>query len=581
MGVAFPEKREAIRMSADTNLQLHLPDLQAAGDTAMPYQAKAVRAWLSELPMADHERAAGALIQGIASVNRQRLTLTDRLSYLGYVDETAGTLLASLRQRIRHHLLPLSPHGDQIARLIRGLHRELALGYKRVLMDNAEAGLFGHLSKRASALALHGAMAYLGELVLDYFQTYQPPQTGIWRDLHQLYRYAEQHGLLGSRLTELHTPYGKESNLQRLYLRLLLLTLASPYRLRPGELDWVNEALARWVGLCEVRPPPSHETGIGTLVIDLESDEPTDQSLENSEITPARHRIVTTIDLLPVLRQELTTFHELGTLPKTSDGGTLSADIYRRLTQAWGTSPQRSFSRSERAHSLDITIGFTSLCRLIAAGRGVETSAQPLDVVPDDRPRATGEYVIEPKSQDVWSLVYTSSGTSPDQDELPLETHRCGTINESAGGFCLVTHKESQLRARVGELVGIRDESARGEWEIGVIRWMRDSESEHMEFGVQMIAPCARVIRIGSGESDTGRIAGESALILPAVRAVMQPISLITALSGYPVGTSLSVESPAGDVTLHLSRMLESTGSFSHYQCSPDEGLVALLGECG
>ena len=96
-----------------------------------------------------------------------------------------------------------------------------------------------------------------------------------------------------------------------------------------------------------------------------------------------------------------------------------------------------------------------------------------------------------------------------------------------------------------------------------------------------MIAPCARVIRISSGESDTGRIGGESALILPEVRAVMQPISLITAPSGYPVGTSLTVENPAGDVTLHLSRMLESTGSFSHYQCSPNEGLLALLGECG
>lgn len=568
-------------MAADTNLQLHLPDLHAAGESAVPYHAKAVRVWLNELPMADHERAAEALIQGIATINRQSLSLTDRLAYLGAIDETAGSLLASLRQRVRHHPLPLSPHGEQIARLIRGLHRELALGYKRVLVDNTAAGLFGHLSKRASAAALHGAMAYLGELLLDYFQAYQLPEPGIWRDLHQLYGYAERHGLLGSKLPRLHTPYGKESNLQRLYLRLLLLTLASPYRLRPGELDWVHSALERWVGLCEVRRPPSHESGIGTLIIDLESDEPADQPLADSNIEPERYRIVMTIDLLPVLRQELTTFHEQGTLPKTSDGGTLSADIYRRLTQAWGTSPQRSFSRSERAHSLDVTIGFKSLTHLIAAGQGGEKPNGRLEVVPDDRPRAPGEYVVEPQLQDVWSLVYTSSGSMPSQDTLPPETHRCGTINESAGGFCLVTHKESQLRARVGELVGIHDESARGEWEIGVIRWMRDSDGEYMEFGVQMIAPCARVIQVCSDNSDPDNAVWESALLLPEVRAVMQPISLITYASGYPLGVGLTVEAPRGGVRLQLSRLLESTGSFSHYQCSPTDDLLSLLGECG
>lgn len=568
-------------MAADTNLHLHLPDLQATGDAAVPYQAKAVRAWLNELPLADHERAAAALIDGIATINHKPLSPGDRLGYLHVVDEMVGTLATSLRQRIRHHPLPLSSHGEQVARLIRGLHRELATGYKRVLVDDAAAGRFGHLAKAATTSAVQGVTTYLGELLIDFFRAYQLPEAGIWRDLHQLYRYAERHKLLGHKLSPLNTPYGRESSLQRLYLRLLLLTLASPYRLRPGELDWVNEALERWVGLCEVRIPPCHESGIGILVIDLDSDEPADQPAPDADSDAERYRIVMTTDLLPVLRRELMTAHEQGTAPKTSDGGTLSADIYRRLTQAWGTSPQRSFSRSERAHNLDVTVGFTSLCHLIVTGRGASSVQDRLEVMPDDRPRSPGEYVVEPKGQDVWSLVYTSGGDEPPHDHANPETHRCGTINESAGGFCLITHKQSQLRARVGELVGIRDETASGEWEIGVIRWMRDSEAEHMEFGVQMMAPCARVVRIDGNRNRSADSASEPALLLPELRAVMQPVSLILNSPGYAVGDALTIESPEGTLTVRLNRLLESTGSFSHFQCDPDAGLLTLLGDCG
>ncbi len=560
-------------MTANTTLHLQLPEL-TPGEKTVPIQTALVRSWLAELPLADQEQSAQQLTAHIAAANRQPHHPTERLRYLETVGETAATLVQALRERVRHHPLPLSIHGEQVAQLIRGLHREQAIGYKRALHDAIGAEPSAPLAQGFLTQALFGAMAYLGELLLDYFQTYQHPEPGIWRDLHQLFRHAERNRLQGAQLTPLHTPYGRESSLQRLYLRLLLLTLASPYRLRQGELDWVNDSLERWVDYCEVRIPPTHESGIGVLVIDLDSDEPADQPPPASDSAARHYRIVMTIDLLPVLRQELTQSQERGGLPMTSVGSTLSADIYRRLTQAWGTSPQRSFSRSERAANLDVTVGFRSLCRRIAAG----ASAAPHDAlerVSDDKPRPLDENIVESHEQDVWSLVYTPYGANPDEDELPPETHRCGTINESAGGFCLVTHRESPLRARVGELVGIRDDAGPGEWEIGVIRWMRDSEKESMEFGVQMIAPFARLIEVNTGD------AWQPALVLPEIRAIMQPVSVIVEPFDPPPGSVVTVRAGNREMTLHLERLLESTGSFSHFQCAPSASWSPLFDEIG
>jgi len=568
-------------MTANSTLQLHLPDLGERGGAPMSYHTKAVRSWLSDLPLADIEQTAAALSAGLTNVNRQSVAPGDRLAYLDLAEETAGAVATSLRQRVRHHPLPLSSHGETIAHLIRDLHRGLATGYKRALLDGAQAGVMRHLPKRSMLAAVHGAMAYLGELLLDSFQTYRLPETGVWNDLHQLYRFAEEHNLTGNPLTRLHTPYGQDSNIQRLYLRLLLLTLASPYRLRPGELDWVNDSLANWVALCEIRTPPCHESGIGILVIDLDSDEPADQPPPASSQRAERYRILTTTDLLPVLRKELMLVHEQQILPRTSDGGTISPDIYRRLSQAWGTTPQRSFSRSERSHNLDVAIGFNALCRLIEDKKSGVSPQPVMEVVPDELPHTSGEYIVEPKGQDVWSLVYTNTSAVRDQHALPPETHRVDTINESAGGFCIVTRKESQLRARVGEIVGVCGETASGEWEIGVIRWMRDSGDAFMEFGVQMIAPCARAISMRPAKSAADDRHWQSALLLPEVRAVMQPVSLILRASGsIPNEIHWIVQGPEGELPLQLGRLLESTGSYAHFQCTSTNGLFTLLGDC-
>lgn len=567
-------------MAANPPLQFHLTEPDAEiGPPPCAAQEKAIQAWIANLPLADPHSSAQQLRLALICFNQQDLKASDRFRVLRSLQSVVDSIAEGLRQKIRNHALPLSQPGNEIANLVRDLHREVANGYKQVLVSHDNAGLLGTLAKRDLVVSLQSAMVYLAELLFDYFRVYQQPEPGIWQDLHQIYRYAEKHQLLSTPLAPLATPAGAETSLKRLYLRLLLLTLASPYRMRQGELDWVFSGLQRWVAHCDISVPPVHDSGLGVLTIDLLADEPADQPPPGQATSPDRYRILTTIELLPILRQELTRIHEQGENERTSDGGALSPDIYKRLTQAWSTTPQRSFSRSERTAELQVTIGLGSIHHFIESGSpSRHEPAAHLELVPDDHPRGPGEYVVEKRPRDIWSLAYTSDADSLTQESARTpEAHSCGTINESAGGYCLTTRRESNLRARVGELIGIHNDAANNPWEIGVIRWLRGGDGDLMEFGVQMIAPYARAVEISGADSQDEPLPRQPALLLPEVRAMRQPVSLVTESSSYPAGTVLLLLTPKGNVEITVSRQLEATGSYSLYQFTSHTGVMEWL----
>ncbi len=567
-------------MTSKSQLQLHLPDAPVEGRTPpCSAQDRAIQAWITNLPLADPKHSAELVTDALAKFDQQALKASEHLKVLKAFLPTVDELASQLRQKIRNHALPLSDPGNETAALIRNLHRQMATGYERVIATHDTAGLLGTLSKRDLLSALQGAMVYLAEMLFDYFQIYQPPEAGIWQDLHQLYHYAERNQQLNAPLAPMATPAGSETSLKRLYLRLLLLTLASPYRMRQGELVWVYSGLQRWIAHCDISVPPVHDTGLGVLTIDMMADEPAYQPAPGQPIGPERYRILTTIDLLPVLRQELTQIHENGTVEQTSDGGALSPDIYKRLTQAWSTTPQRSFSRSERTSEIQVTIGLGSIHHFIELGNlDAFHEPSPLDLVPDDHPRSRGEYVVENHPRDIWSLAYKHDINTLEKDPSRTpEAHNCGTINESAGGYCLTTRRESNLRARVGELIGIHNNESNNPWEIGVIRWLRGGDMDWMEFGVQMIAPYARAVQIKTVDDRDDGGAKHPALLLPEVRAMRQPVSLVTESSTYPVGSTLTLVTAKGNVDITISRLLEATGSYSLYQFSSHTGVMEWL----
>ena len=200
--------------------------------------------------------------------------------------------------------------------------------------------------------------------------------------------------------------------------------------------------------------------------------------------------------------------------------------------------------------------------------------------------------IAQPRSsrQDVWNQHYnsnvidyddsiTSFSTTDkgldsifnDAQSIQYETHMCKRVNESASGYCLSWHsganQSSPINALVGELVGIRElsENEDPQWGVGVIRWMKHTGSKQLELGIQKIAPHA--ISAGTMVVKNIKTSGTylRTLVLPEIKSINQPMTLI-APTHYSVGNILNLNIFGDKIIIKLSKLLETTSAFSHFQ---------------
>ena len=139
-------------------------------------------------------------------------------------------------------------------------------------------------------------------------------------------------------------------------------------------------------------------------------------------------------------------------------------------------------------------------------------------------------------------------------------------VNISAGGYCLHWNSETTSNAQIGELIAINECGANGayEWRIGVIRWMQFTVKHGLEIGVHLLSP--KVIAALAHRLNQSNEAPFEALMIPGIRPLNQPATLILPAHAFKTGDRLKIEILDQKIEITLSEISEHTGSFTQFQ---------------
>lgn len=158
----------------------------------------------------------------------------------------------------------------------------------------------------------------------------------------------------------------------------------------------------------------------------------------------------------------------------------------RRLIAFWGNPGKRRFPRRRQSHRATLCSGLHRLWRMLQT--------------PD-------EMTSEDFSQ--WMIT-----------------------NESPDGYALMHLNGKAGRIRVGDIVALRTETDAGSserWQICLVRWAISENPEHIEIGLQVLAPEA-IPALLAIPSDPGNKAQTSALILPELPPLRnEPVLVVPA----------------------------------------------------
>ena len=219
-------------------LTVSVPKLRSQGSRTAEIRPGRVEAWLSELPQANAEDSLQQMLQVLFVQNRTGLESMNRLSLMELYLKPVLNIVEALAQSYAQASFPLSERQTLLANSTQSLCLELINGYKIVVNDFIVDDRI-ESNKVEFVLAVQRSVDVLGRVITSAYSVYRDPPLGAWRELHQLYRISEVHGILNHPVTEpVGDGGGDESiSIDESYHRALLIGACNPYHLLQGECE--------------------------------------------------------------------------------------------------------------------------------------------------------------------------------------------------------------------------------------------------------------------------------------------------------------------------------------------------------
>ena len=434
-----------------------------------------VESWLSRASGLPPAEEIQAILLHLQIVGKEPPSSSRRQQLLEGLHMRTRGAIESLTPRLYNVRLPISNNTRQTVRNMQETLDQLArLGLQSV--ESPDSQLIKGLGTPVDLALWRIFEALTQHLTLSNLIA-TPPFPGTWLNLHRAYQAAWQHRAEHRIPTD--TPY----DLQTLYARALISGAVAPSALSASEWAFLHRFLSQAkspLTITKGDSPPQLES---TLWVSPSSDS-APVLLERRPPNENNHAFfVSCSAILEEIKQALSLLAQESRTPDflPTDTPLRTARIALRQLADHLTSPKkRRFSRRRQGYRATMCVGFDEICGLLKSGS------------------------VQNDLLSEWMVV-----------------------NESPGGYAAMHVSGRPRKAQVGDLVAICREGE-SRWGINVVRWALSENPEHLEFGLEELAPQA----VSGYMATPGQLQGGHplALLLPAI----PPLRMVDALAFSP-----------------------------------------------
>jgi hypothetical protein len=249
----------------------------------------------------------------------------------------------------------------------------------------------------------------------------------------------------------------------------------------------------------------------------------------------------------------------------------------------WGVMSKRNFARAPAQEKLWVSVGLSNTHFYVSGGVNFEAlvssqHAHLLEEKPEDGPR--GDDMVAEK--ELWDRVFDGGddGMALEDVEFHIReaSHAANTdtkerhpvfpvrmANVSPGGYCLEWSADIPSHIKTGDVISVR-EVDNNAWSIAVIRWVSQLKDQTTLLGVELLSPRAtpygaRVQHKTGEEGDLMR-----ALLLPEIKLVGQPNTLITPRVGFKERQKVTLIRGGKESYVQLFKKVSSTAAYNQFE---------------
>lgn len=551
------------------DLRLSLPEQSETSAVDIETRPGKLESWLESLPMLNLVDTSHKIYHALSATNRTRIDDKTRLRLLETYRLPVAAICEALEKQFIGSSLPLSHKAVQSASRARGLQIEMAQGYK-LLTHSIAGSLNGKIRDRIKPGLAHAAQRSIfhlaGSLYYSYL-SYHPVVPGVWKEIHRLFDFASHYQAADVTIEDkLNSATGK-STVSQVYKKAILLDLSGPYHLPGRSVQNINHCLDKWGDLARLDKASGFPKDSCQFLIGKNSDS-AGKVIDGSAIEPSHlknYLMLNTLELARHVHAKLKSLNS-GDIPseKGIHGGVYtegnSRELFTSLVSSWGINPKRNFRRiSRKGDVVSLALGIDSINFWLNGGETLTLSSEFVGPMPQKSKVGT----LYMQSDDS-----NASSTSAELLKNPsLNFVEWDVIDESAGGMALSTSQVRHQRTKVGDIMGVRADN-QAHWEIVVVRWIKNTDTETVSIGLQRLAPDAVAIEINVLDKEGKETRFRPALLLPALPALKQPATIVAEKSSLSRGQKFFMDNGYQMNEAQAIRIVESTTAFERFEFS-------------
>jgi len=534
-----------------------------------PYiKPKKFRQWLNGLPVGNVQKSSQIVLQQLKILNQSRYPYSERSQLLDALRPTIRQLLLSLKQPLHQAMLPLSDENNLIAQLIQDLLSEIAHGYKLITSDLMEKNSRKENDDLLLRESIYLSIQYLARSIVESYLIYSAPQYDIWRELHQLYRYAEYENIQNEAIDDPYPDYTLpiQYTIDLAYKRIVLLSLSAPYHLMQNEAEDIYYLVSAWTSVCEIQELEKKHIS-NQYGVDFATDMSPRYIPDNLEWEPVDGRVIDINEVKARLTNHTTKILRLNVESDelTDDDSPRSLkerqqrDMLLRLTDAWHSNLTRGTHREDRGAKLRMALGLNA-CHFYCSNKATFTPEM-------DELRLISSSENEQAS--VFANIYREAlhkDRIHENNSYPISPWQQHNISHtglalSCGDSC------KNMNIKVGEVVSYLFESKTGlRWKIGIIRWVHINKESNIDMGIMNLSHSAVPIAIKAVKGLGKGTDYFRSLLVPKQVSIRQLRSVIVPSMLYDIGTVLSVNMKTKLFYIKLSKLIISTGNIAMFE---------------
>lgn len=442
--------------------------------------ARKVKAWVAALPRANAQATRKELELALENLAGQKLAGSQRLAALEEMRPAVLESVGLLQQQYAGSALPLPAAKSEAAHRAEGFHLLLAHGYRKAAAEIcAPAGKIPMWRTSAVTQALARSAWHYSNALAVAWRIYRAPSAGAWQGLHRVHRFARQLKLESRPVADALAAAPVVVHAQ--YLQTLVMAITNPLAFSQIEQDSLWQIARSFLSRCALMQQSPEDNA---PVVPEDADRgPGPGASEESHAQWLDIRAFSSEVDASLLRAR-DGFSEI--IPGRGLGIRVSVDMLQRLKRAFGLAAARNHKRLSAGHSLRTVIGLSGLHFHLCGQRDFETfmrqAATQMAVPFDDRAD--------------WAASSTDAARVP--------VHSASALDQSLGGYLMAWDNANQIRARVGELVGISLAEADddSEWMIGIVRWLRYESDGGLSAGVELLSRRAMPVALRLHDRD-------------------------------------------------------------------------------